>query len=122
MDREKLVERVQNLGPILEQKMKTLLNNRYVADIRGRGFLYGVEIVSDKDNLEMFPATAGITFKVMEATVSRGVFTYFGGTGTVRDIINVAPPFIIEEFEMDLIVSALDEAITEVCESASNDS
>lgn len=118
MDREKLVERVQTLAPIFELKMKTLLSNQYVADVRGRGFFYGVEIVSDKEHLELFPASAEITFKVMEATVARGVFTYFGGTGTVRDIINVAPPFIIEEFEMDMIVSALDEAITEACQSA----
>ena len=60
----------------------------------------------------------GITFKIMEATVARGVFTYFGGTGPVRDIINVAPPFIIDEDEMDEIVAALDEAITEVCTRA----
>jgi adenosylmethionine-8-amino-7-oxononanoate aminotransferase len=54
----------------------------------------------------------------MEATVARGVFTYFGGTGTVRDIINIAPPFIIGENEMDTIVTALEGAITEVCELA----
>ena len=66
---------------------------------------------------QQFPIT-GITFKLMEATVARGVFTYFGGTGTVRDVINVAPPFIIEEDEMDMIVAALDEGISAVCQAA----
>jgi adenosylmethionine-8-amino-7-oxononanoate aminotransferase len=51
----------------------------------------------------------------MEATVKRGVFTYFGGTGEVRDVINIAPHFIIEEAQMDDIVSALRDGITEVC-------
>lgn len=32
--------------------------------------------------------------------------------------LNVAPPFIIDENEMDEIVAALDEAITEVCTRA----
>ncbi len=117
LDREQLVERVQELGPKLGEKLRSLRSNPFVADVRGRGFLYAVEIVQDKDTLEMFPADAGITFKIMESTVARDVFTYFGGTGTVRDIINVAPPFIVTEEEMDRIVSALDEAITEVCSS-----
>lgn len=117
MDREKLIDRVQEFGPKLGEKMSALRLNPYVADVRGRGFLYAVEVVRDKDSLEMFPADAGVTFKIMESTVARGVFTYFGGTGTVRDIINVAPPFIISEDEMDRIVSTLDDAITEVCSS-----
>jgi len=118
MDREDLVARVQTMGPILEQKISVLRNNPYVADVRGRGFFHAVEIVKDRQSLEMYPVNAGITFKVMEATVERGVFTYFGGTGAVRDIINIAPHFILEEAQMDTIVSALDEAITSVCESA----
>lgn len=121
IDRERLIERVQELGPVLEKKLKTLLDNPYVIDVRGSGFFYAMEIARDKQSRELFPAAAAVTFKVMEATVERGVFTYFGGTGSVRDIINVAPPFIIDESEMDLIVTALDEAITEVCSSVEHD-
>ena len=115
LQREQLVDRVRELGPLLQQKLEALLENPFVADVRGRGFLYGIEIVRDRPSLERFPRDAGITFKVMEATVRRGVFTYFGGTGTARDIINIAPPFIIQPNEMDTIVSALDDAISEVC-------
>jgi adenosylmethionine-8-amino-7-oxononanoate aminotransferase len=117
MEREALLARVQSLGPVLKGKLDSLLANPNVAEIRGRGFLYGIEIVKDRNTLEMFPVDAGVTFRVMEATVARGVFTYFGGTGTVRDVIVVAPPFIIGEAEMDMIVTALDAAITEVCAS-----
>jgi adenosylmethionine-8-amino-7-oxononanoate aminotransferase len=115
IEREQLLERVRELGPILEQKLRTLLQNPFVVDVRGRGFFYAIEIARDKESLEMFPAAAGVTFGIMEATVARGVFTYFGGTGTVRDIIIVAPPFIIDEVEMDKIVTVIDAAITEVC-------
>ncbi len=115
MQRERLVERVASLAPVLEQKMKTLEAHPNVAEVRGRGFLWSVEIVKDKHTLERFPESAAITFKLMEATVKRGVFTYFGGTGEVRDIINVAPHFILEEAQMDEIVTALNEGITEVC-------
>jgi adenosylmethionine-8-amino-7-oxononanoate aminotransferase len=54
----------------------------------------------------------------MEATDKRNVFTYFGGTGDVRDVINIAPHFIIGEAQMDEIVAALREGITEVCAAA----
>ena len=118
MEREKLVERVQELGPVLEEKLRTLQDHPNVAEIRGRGFFYAIEVVRDRQSLEKFPGAAGVTFKILEATVARGVFTYFGGTGPVRDIVNVAPPFIIDEAEMDLIVGALGEAITEVCARA----
>jgi len=74
--------------------------------------------VKDKPTLEHFPESAAVTFKLMEATVKRGVFTYFGGTGDVRDVINVAPHFIITEVQMDDIVTALRAGITEVCTAA----
>lgn len=120
MQEEQLVERVARLAPVLEQKMRTLEAHPNVAEVRGRGFLWSVEIVRDKGSLQRFPESAGVTFRLMEATVKRGVFTYFGGTGEVRDIINVAPHFILEEAQMDDIVSALDEGISEVCAAAAS--
>ena len=80
---------------------------------------YFVEIVKDKATLERFPESSAITYKLMEATVQRDVFTYFGGTGEVRDVMIVAPHFIITEAEMDKIVQALREGITEVCVAVS---
>jgi adenosylmethionine-8-amino-7-oxononanoate aminotransferase len=117
LDRERLVERVRTLGPVLAGKLGALKANPYVAEVRGKGFFYAVEIVNNKETLALFPADKHVTFKVMEATLKRGVFTYFGGTGAVRDIIIVAPPFTIQEHEMDLIVAAIDQAIIEVCDA-----
>jgi len=117
LDREHLVERVRTLGPTLAGKLDALKANPWVAEVRGKGFFYAVEIVSDKESLALFPADKHVTFKVMEATLKRGVFTYFGGTGTVRDIIIVAPAFTIQEHEMDWIVSSIDQAIIEVCDA-----
>jgi adenosylmethionine-8-amino-7-oxononanoate aminotransferase len=119
IEREQLLQRVQELGPVLEQKLRTLLRNPHVVDVRGRGFFYAIEVAADKESLELFPAEGGITFRILEATAARGVFTYFGGTGPVRDVIIVAPPYILTEDEMDRIVTAIDEAVTEVCSSGS---
>ena len=119
MDEEKLVERVERLAPVLEHKMRSLEELPNVAQVRGKGFFWCVEIVRDKTTLERFPESSGVTYKLMEATVKRDVFTYFGGTGDVRDVIVVAPHFIIDEAEMDKIVQVLREGITEVCAAAS---
>jgi len=116
---EQLVQRVARLAPSLEKKMRSLESHPNVAQVRGRGFLWSVEIVRDKSTLERFDESDAVTFKLMEATVKRDVFTYFGGTGEVRDVINVAPHFIIDESHMDEIVTALREGITEVCAAAS---
>jgi len=113
------VQRVARLAPSLEKKMRSLESHPNVAQVRGRGFLWSVEIVRDKSTLERFDESDAVTFKLMEATVKRDVFTYFGGTGEVRDVINVAPHFIIDESHMDEIVTALREGITEVCAAAS---
>jgi len=118
MEDEQLVERVARLAPVLERKMRSLEDHPNVAEVRGRGFLWCVELVKNKSTLERFPESSAVTYKLMEATVKRDVFTYFGGTGDVRDIINVAPHFIINEAQMDQIVSALREGISEVCAEA----
>jgi adenosylmethionine-8-amino-7-oxononanoate aminotransferase len=118
MDEESLVERVGELAPVLEGKMRSLESLDHVAQVRGRGFLWSVEIVRDAGSLECFDVEDNVTFGVMAATAKRGVFTYFGGTGEVRDVINIAPHFIIGEAEMDRIVTALAEGIEEVCAAA----
>ena len=38
LDREQLVQRVQELGPILGQKLQALLDNPWIVDVRGTGF------------------------------------------------------------------------------------
>ena len=115
MEREKLLDRVAELGPIFETKLKTLESKKQVAEVRGRGFLYAIELVADQDSLICYPESESITFKIVDACVKRGVFVYFGGTGEVRDIICIAPSFTLLELQMDEIVTVLSTAIDEVC-------
>lgn len=115
IERERLVDRVRELGPAFGAKLGTLRSLPQVADVRGRGFFWAVEIVADPDGLQRFPAAAEVTVRVMEAAAKRGVLTYFGGTGEVRDIINLSPHFTMDLAEADVIVAALGAAIEEVC-------
>ncbi|HWG71174.1 MAG TPA: aspartate aminotransferase family protein [Steroidobacteraceae bacterium] len=108
---EGLVERAAELGRYLGTRLDGLRAHPHVAEVRGRGLLWAVEIVRDKDTLERFPESAGVTFAVIQAALERGVLFYFGGTGDYRDIICLGPPFIIDHKEIDRMVEVLEQSI-----------
>ena len=111
MEREHLVERAAEMGRRLRARLAALEAHPHVAEVRGRGLLLGVELVRDKQTLEPFPASAGLTMKVVMAGVSQGVFFYPGGTDPARDVITIGPPFIIDDEHVEQIASALEKAI-----------
>ena len=57
IEREKLVERCAELGPYLQEGLRTLLKHPIVGDVRGVGMVAGVEFVQSKETKEWFPAT-----------------------------------------------------------------
>lgn len=105
---EKLVARAARQG----EKLGALLRDRlgehpHVAEIRGRGLLWAIEIVADRERLTPFPAEAGITNAVVGFGLRNGAFFYPGGTGTVRDIICLGPPFTVSDDELEMIADRL---------------
>ena len=115
LDEEDLVAQAAQVGADLEARLQaTFAQHPRVAEVRGKGLLLAVEIVADRDRLSHFPETAQITSKVVGAALRRGVAFYPGGTGVVRDIIVMGPPFTIGEKELSLIVDTLAAAIDEV--------
>lgn len=110
--RERLVERVADLGPRLGGLLESRLGDHpHVAEVRGCGFLWAVEIVRDRETLERFPEEADVTRSIVLAGLDLGVFFYPGGTGTQRDTIVLFPPFIIGTEEMERIAGVLERAI-----------
>jgi adenosylmethionine-8-amino-7-oxononanoate aminotransferase len=90
-----------------------------VGDIRGMGLLIGIEFVRDKATRLPFPRAAGIAGRVAQAAMEAGVVTYpIQGCvdGDLGDHILIAPPFIVGEKEIQLIVGALESAIEKVSE------
>ena len=115
MARENLVERAATTGEKLMAALSDALGDHpNVAEIRGRGLLQGVELVADRDTLERFPLEDNVTMKLVGECLRRGVFIYGGGTGVVRDVMVIGPPFIIDDNDIDRIVSALSGAIDAV--------
>ena len=115
LTREGLVERAAALGDHLSARLSARLGQHpHVAEIRGRGLLQAVEIVSDRSSLAPFDAADRITSRIVGHGLQRGVFFYPGGTGAARDIICLGPPLIVSEDEIEQMVEALAGAIDDV--------
>ena len=116
--REDLVGRAHVMGERLQQRLiGTLSNHPHVADVRGKGLLWGIEVVRDRTTLETFPAELEVTKKIVSHAFDNGVWFYPAGNGFVRDTICIGPPLIAEEHHLDRIVEALLEAVDEVTQT-----
>lgn len=117
LEREKLVQRVARMGLILGQRLReTLSDHPCVADVRGLGFLWGVELVADKRTNRPFPRKEKTAERLYDAIFQAGVLVYksTGLAGTDGDAILVAPPFIIEEADIDFVVETIRAGIETV--------
>jgi hypothetical protein len=115
LDEEGLTQRAQSLGAKLSARLNDLLGqHRHVAEVRGMGLLQAVEIVRDRESLEPFDLADRVTSRIVAEGLKRDVFFYPGGTGAVRDIICLGPPFICTEAEIDLMAETLAASIDHV--------
>ncbi len=118
MERENLVERAAVMGERLRQRLAGLETHPNVAEIRGRGLLLAIEIVRDRDTLEPFPTSIGMTNKVLGAAFAQGVMVYPGGCDPARDVITLGPPLIIDDDDIERIANALEIGIPSAVERA----
>lgn len=88
-----------------------------VGDVRGRGLMFGFELVKDRATKEPFPAKVRASSRLEDAAFRRGLITY-PCTGTVDgglgDMVLLAPPLIISAGQMEELLVILEQAIGEV--------
>ena len=110
--REHLAARAAEAGARLLAGLGDL-RDRYdcVGDVRGRGLLVGLEVVSDKASKKPNPELgAAITRRCFELGLSMNITALRGMGGVFR----IAPPLTITDVELDLGLSILDQAIGDV--------
>ena len=116
IERLGLLENVQKMGRTLRDALDARFGqDPYVGDIRGRGLFLGIELVADKETKQPFEPGLGLNKLIKKAAMAEGLICYpFGGTvdGKSGDHILLAPPFIIDETHVEMIVDRLDLAIT----------
>jgi adenosylmethionine-8-amino-7-oxononanoate aminotransferase len=107
LKQHRLVERCAAMGRVFHQRLETLLALPHVGDVRGRGLLAGVEFVLDKATRQPFPRKLKFAETFAEEALTAGLMTWANmgqADGTNGDLSCLAPPFVIEESEIDEIV------------------
>ena len=110
-----LLPRVREQGAKLRAALEAELGQHpHVGDIRGRGLLLGVELVSDRETRAPFDAARKLHARVKALAFEAGLICYpMGGTidGQRGDHILLAPPYIIDDAQIDELVEKLSGAI-----------
>jgi adenosylmethionine-8-amino-7-oxononanoate aminotransferase len=117
LEKNDLVDRARRRGEYLAARLQSLRKLPCVGDVRGKGLLQTVEFVADKTTKQPFPKDFNFNFRLYENMQARGVMVYpMRGTveGGAGDHVLVAPPFTIEEGQIDFLVAQLEQAILEV--------
>jgi len=116
IEEENLIARAAEMGNYLQESLMQLESLPMVGDIRGKGMLWAIEFVKDKETKEPFPKEKNVKMDIVMQCMMNGVFFYPGyfqdeqGRG---DVIMIAPPFIITEEEIDQCVNVLRETLEE---------
>lgn len=116
LQQHKLVERCAAMSPIFHQKLQALRLHEAVGDVRGRGLLAGVEFVEDRETRRPFSRKLKFAETFAEMALKAGLMVWPNSgqaEGEQGDLAMLAPPFIITEQEIDLLVSLFEQALTD---------
>ena len=107
---------VQPLGARLEKKLRqAFAEHPHVGDIRGRGLFWGVELVEDRATKKPFEPKLRMHARLKRKALEAGLMCYpMGGAidGVQGDHVLLAPPFILDESQLDELVDKLGTAIS----------
>lgn len=115
LTRDNLVERCAQQGAQLGVRLSEAFREHpHVGDVRGRGLFQAIELVSDRGSKQPFDPALKLHAKIKKAAMAAGLMCYpMGGTidGVQGDHVLLAPPFIISDDELDLLVQRLNQAV-----------
>jgi adenosylmethionine-8-amino-7-oxononanoate aminotransferase len=113
-----LVENSRQRG---EQVQKGLLQLKsrhpLVGDVRGLGLMFGLEYVRSRRTREPFAPDRKVSLRIEAAALRHGLVTYpcTGSLdGTLGDMTLMAPPLTISSSEVEDLLQALEQAVSEV--------
>jgi adenosylmethionine-8-amino-7-oxononanoate aminotransferase len=116
--RHKLVDRVRDRGPrLLEQLQVALKGSRIVGEVRGRGFLLGVELVDPRDGTSFLPHELDAASLVDDIAFELGLLvssTHSTLDGYAGDEVLLAPAYTSTDLELDEMVKRFRATIDEV--------
>jgi adenosylmethionine-8-amino-7-oxononanoate aminotransferase len=109
---EKLPARAAEMGAYLMSGLKDqLMRHGICGDVRGKGLLIGIELVTDRESKTQLPGP--LVQGVVNFCRSNGVIVGRSGGGVRHsNTIVLSPPLIITRGECDTLIEVLDRALT----------
>jgi putrescine aminotransferase len=108
LEDEGLLERAAELGEYTRNRLAAL-QNPYIGDVRGKGLMLGIELVTDRASKTQ-PLDPDAGKKVEMACRAEGVLVRaLGGF-----VIAISPPLVIAKEQLDRVVETLDRSIRKV--------
>ncbi len=89
---------------------ETLEDVKIVGDVRGKGCFLAIEMVEDKKTKK--PISKELCKYACDLTLKKGLIANFGA-GNYGNVIDIAPPLIITEKQVDSAAQIMREALTE---------
>lgn len=106
--RHDLVERVRERGPGLLGDLRSALDGcDMVREVRGCGFLLGIDYVDPRDGESLLPTELGVHRRIDDEALRRGLSLYSSqptNDGYAGDMTLIAPPFVSTESDLDALV------------------
>ena len=108
-EKEGLVARAKTSGERLLARLRTLESMDGVGNVRGLGMMAAVEVVADKATKQLHAPELGVTQKLTDAMLERGLYTR-----VALDCICIAPPLVTSDADIDRLVDIVRESIAAV--------
>jgi len=111
LERENLLENSRARGAQFLDELSPLASHPLVGDIRGRGLMIGVELVTDKESRQALAGVAPALNKDLPRYVRRkhGVLL-----GMRSSAIVLTPPLVIAESEVSRVCVAVTDAVNQI--------
>ena len=116
--REGLVERVRDRGPSLRDELESAVGELgIVREVRGRGFLLGIELVDPRDGESFLPEDLEVAELVDQVAYEHGVLvtsSHSTPDGFTGDQVLLAPAFTSTDDELEAMIERVAEALADV--------
>ncbi|MGN7754358.1 aspartate aminotransferase family protein [Sinorhizobium sp. 22678] len=109
-----LLENGRKAGKRLMEGLQGLADHPLVGDIRGRGMLAAIELVTDKTKKTPLPATADPSRRIFDRAWDNGLIIRAFGNG----VLGYAPPLCCTDGDIDAIVARTRKTLDQTMEDS----